>query len=82
MLKNYKFQSDFFLRHERAGRHQGLCDAAAAVIRAKTGELTNDQWELLEDTDDEALLHLVKELAEARDRAAVLDVLGRLIMSA
>ena len=36
----------------------------------------------LEDTDDEALLHLVKELAEARDRAAVLDVLGRLIMSA
>ena len=45
MLKNYKFQSDFFLRHERAGRHQGLCDAAAAVIRAKTGELTNDQWE-------------------------------------
>ena len=28
--KNYKFQSDFFLRHEQGWPPPGLCDAAAA----------------------------------------------------
>lgn len=82
VLKNYKFQSDFFVRHERAGRHLGLCDAASELIRVKTGEVTVDQRELLESTGDEALLRLVTDLAAAPDRNAVLDVIGRLIMTA